>query len=201
MNNQSNPSPLASLRPLVLAALFMVCGILVLIYLGRDTARLMKGPLGEVELKPLLNAESSIDGQSILGKVTILHFWGAWCPPCREEFPEFVDIYRALKNDSRIQILSISCSGGPEKDLAALKEQTESFMRRYETDLPTYCDPVMFTRASIARMLAAGGFAYPFTLIVDRDGIVQDFWRGYHKGGMAKAAAKARVLAESSEVK
>ncbi len=30
----------------------MLVGILVLVYLGRDTARLMNGPLGEVDLYP-----------------------------------------------------------------------------------------------------------------------------------------------------
>jgi thiol-disulfide isomerase/thioredoxin len=33
---------------------------------------------------------------SLRGKVVVLHFWGAWCPPCRREMPDLQKVQQAL---------------------------------------------------------------------------------------------------------
>jgi thiol-disulfide isomerase/thioredoxin len=33
---------------------------------------------------------------ALRGKVVVLHFWGAWCPPCRREMPDLQKIYQNL---------------------------------------------------------------------------------------------------------
>ena len=33
------------------------------------------------------------------GKVTLVHFWGSWCPPCIREMPELLDLQKALKKN------------------------------------------------------------------------------------------------------
>jgi len=33
---------------------------------------------------------------ALRGKVVVLHFWGAWCPPCRREMPDLQKVYRSL---------------------------------------------------------------------------------------------------------
>ncbi|MCK5742509.1 MAG: TlpA family protein disulfide reductase [Chlorobi bacterium] len=32
------------------------------------------------------------------GKVVLLNFWGTWCPPCRKELPDIVELSKELKN-------------------------------------------------------------------------------------------------------
>ncbi len=43
----------------------------------------------------------------VLGKVTILDFWAAWCKPCRAENPNVVKIYHKYK-DQGLNILGVS---------------------------------------------------------------------------------------------
>ncbi len=43
----------------------------------------------------------------VLGKVTILDFWAAWCKPCRAENPNVVRIYNRYKADG-LSILGVS---------------------------------------------------------------------------------------------
>lgn len=164
----------------------MVLGILVLVYLGRDTARLMNGPLGEIDLKPLVHTQEPITLSSLQGKVAVLHFWGTWCPPCVAEYPEFAKLYAKFESNPNVKFLSISCSPGSENDLETLANKTSKFLDSIHVTMPVYCDPVMFTRGSVTRMLAAGGFGYPFTLVVDKNGIVRDYWLGSNKNTLSQ---------------
>ncbi|MCH8495567.1 MAG: TlpA family protein disulfide reductase [Balneolales bacterium] len=33
------------------------------------------------------------------GKVIVLNIWATWCPPCREEIPDFIELQNEMKND------------------------------------------------------------------------------------------------------
>jgi len=39
---------------------------------------------------------------SLKGKVVVLHFWGTWCPPCRQEMPELQKLQTAMAGKSDI---------------------------------------------------------------------------------------------------
>lgn len=171
-------SKLASMLPLAGAAAFMVIGILILIYIGRDTARLMNAPLGDMDLYTLIDAESKPTLDSMKGKVVVLHFWGTWCPPCRAEYPEFAALSKKYAENSEVEFISVSCSGGAETDLNLLKKETKEFLDGLKIKMPIYSDPAMYTRGRIATMLSAGGFGYPMTLVIDPKGIVREYWIG-----------------------
>ncbi len=38
------------------------------------------------------------------GKVVFLNFWGTWCPPCRREIPDIIEISKDLKDKDFIVI-------------------------------------------------------------------------------------------------
>jgi thiol-disulfide isomerase/thioredoxin len=58
------------------------------------------------------NVVSTADWQ---GKVVLLNFWATWCPPCREEIPELVDLQNRYKD--RLQVIGISMDDPEEVGL------------------------------------------------------------------------------------
>ena len=59
----------------------------------------------------------SLDGKSVKlsdfkGKVVILDFWATWCPPCRAEIPNFVDLQKQYGKKG-LQVVGVSLDQGP----------------------------------------------------------------------------------------
>ena len=46
----------------------------------------------EVDLQTLNGTRFRLS--SFKGRPVVVTFWGTWCPPCREEFPELAEVYR-----------------------------------------------------------------------------------------------------------
>jgi thiol-disulfide isomerase/thioredoxin len=68
-------------------------------------------PLSDPILKaaPIFEAKT-FNGQNIAlsdyhGRVTLIHFWATWCPPCIVEFPTLVDL---AKEDENLTVLAIA---------------------------------------------------------------------------------------------
>src|ERR1700728_1306616 len=91
-------------------------------------------------------------------KVVLLNFWATWCPPCREEVPELVDLQTRYKD--RLQVIGISMDD-PE-DVRTVKK----FAVQEGVNYPI----VMASRAII---LEYGGVpAAPPALVVDTEDTV-----------------------------
>ncbi|MEZ6133620.1 MAG: TlpA disulfide reductase family protein [Pirellulaceae bacterium] len=167
----------------------MLAGLLFLAWMGSPPRVTPIGqPMSTLDLQPLLHGADSIDAKDLLGKLTVFHFWGAWCPNSEKEFLEFLKLYQAYRDNSHIAFVSVSSSAGPELDLPKLENESAAFLDRFESTMPTYSDPAAMTRSRLGLMFHGGSFAYPTTVLVDGSGIIVDAVTGGEPSDLQRIA-------------
>ncbi len=54
------------------------------------------------------------------GKVVLINFWATWCPPCRAEIPELVELRKKFSDDELVMIgVSVDSDSGAVADFIA----------------------------------------------------------------------------------
>ncbi len=95
------------------------------------------------------------------GKVIVANFWATWCPPCRQEIPDFSAVSQALA-EHPVQFVGISVDAA-----AKVRAFDEEFNVPY---------PLLIAGPELLELAAGLGNtarALPFTVIVDREGKVR----------------------------
>ncbi len=198
-SSNDDPSPKSSgpngLALIAFMGAGMLIGILFLSWLGTPRVPSSVGQaLGKLDLQPLAYADQPLTEASLQGKVTLLHFWGTWCPPCRQEFPEFVKVAETFAGNADVQVISVSSSQGPEYDLDKLASETRAFMETHNAKVPTYSDSAGLSRAQAGMLLPDGALPYPATFVLDRSGQVVRVWLGYKATGMEEVAKTIKSM-------
>ena len=99
------------------------------------------------------------------GKVVFVNFWATWCPPCREEIPELIDLQK--RYGGSLQIVGISEDDDPAANVLR-------FAKQHGINYPI----IMATPEVIA---AYGGVpALPTTFVIDTQGRVVEKHAGLH---------------------
>jgi thiol-disulfide isomerase/thioredoxin len=103
------------------------------------------------------------------GKVVILDLWGTWCPPCRQEVPHFIELYRKY-HDKGLEILGVNFEMKPPSESARV---VRDFV--YQHRIPYRC--LLGDQSVLQQVPDFAGF--PTTIFLDRTGKVRAKVVGY----------------------
>ena len=98
------------------------------------------------------------DSADLTGDIAVLNFWGSWCAPCRDETPEFQEVYTEVR-DQGVQFLGLNVK---ETDA----QFAQAFVDSFGIEFPSVYDP----RGEVA--LAFRDYpanAVPSTIVLDRE--------------------------------
>jgi len=209
-NDASKLKPPASDRPLGWIWLLPVFIILGIMFFGRDQrvdSSAIGKPAPKIELtrlstSPTLDGFSGESIDTIQGElnelpsdhVTLVHFWGTWCGPCRMEYPHLSEMVQSLESNPNFQFLSISCESGPNETFLGLAKKTEEYLNQIDASTHVYADPNGATRKSAADRLGQPSMAYPTTILVDKSGVIREVWQGYGVNAVDEMEASVKKL-------
>lgn len=137
--------------------------------------------------KQLMEATlATADGQAASlkawqGKVLVVNFWATWCPPCREEMPEFSRAQQHLAGKG-VQFVGIGID---------TPDNIIDFQKRSPVSYPLLMGSYEALKLTVA--LGNSSSALPFTVILDRQGNIR-----HTKMGKLNAAELEQLLAPLS---
>jgi len=105
------------------------------------------------------------------GKLLVVNFWATWCPPCREEIPLFVDT-QAQYQEQGLQFLGVALHSADE---------IQDFMVEFQFNYPSLVGNSDVI--ALGEQLGNDIGALPYTVLIDRQGII----RFSHRGKLKKA--------------
>ena len=118
------------------------------------------------------------------GKTVVLNFWASWCPPCREEMPDFETVYKETgANSEEVIFMMINGTFGQET-----KADADSYYAENGFTFPYYYD----SEAEAANTYTVS--AFPTTIIVTSEGELFSI-----QPGMLPDADALRGLIEASQ--
>jgi cytochrome c biogenesis protein CcmG/thiol:disulfide interchange protein DsbE len=97
------------------------------------------------------------------GQVVLLNNWATWCPPCREEMPEFNAYYKKYR-DQGFQVLAVE-AGQPE-------EQVREFVEEQGLEFTILLDP------ENQSLITFQNSTLPNSFVIDRRGHLRLAWLG-----------------------
>ncbi|MDX1466450.1 DsbE family thiol:disulfide interchange protein [Halomonas denitrificans] len=128
----------------------------------RDSA-LMAREFPAFELSTLEDPERIVDASLLEGEVTLVNVWGEWCPTCKQEMPQLLDLA-----DRGVRLVGVDYKDTREKGREFLAE----FGNPFEVNV---FDP----EGTLGFDL--GVYGAPETFLVDADGIIRYHHTGYIK--------------------
>lgn len=96
------------------------------------------------------------------GKVTVINFWGTWCNPCVQELPHFEQVAKDYSDS--VVIVAVHSSDGREEGPGFIAEHYPNATMLFSWDSAE--------NDSEYYKLLGGKDAYPYTLVLDENGVI-----------------------------
>jgi thiol-disulfide isomerase/thioredoxin len=110
------------------------------------------------------------------GKVVLLNFWATWCPPCRDEIPEMIELQERFKD--KLEIIGISMDDSPA-------DEVKQFADDMKIDYP-----IVMGSGTLSREYG-GVPALPTTFVVNTEGGIVQKHEGLYPIGTYDAEIRA----------
>ena len=114
------------------------------------------------------------------GQVVMLTFWGTWCGPCRQEIPDFIELYDKY-NKEGLEIVGIAIQSGSPENI-------KLFSEHYKINYPILTDingnESYKAFSDYGTISGVGMRAVPTTFLIDRDGYIVKTYRGARPGNV-----------------
>lgn len=131
-------------------------------------------------------------------KVTLIHFWGTWCGPCKMEYPQLASLVDGLQKRPEFEFISISCEGGADETYRGLWQKTSGYFQSEGIEGVAFADPQGVSRRSAADRVERPSLFYPTTILVGPGGKIAGVWEGYSPDSVSQMGALATQLMNSS---
>lgn len=101
------------------------------------------------------------------GKVVLVNFFGSWCPPCKAETPDFIQVYEKYKPTNNFVIIGIAVDQE--------KQNAIDFVNTFNVTYPVYqADSGLLSYFQIRPI--------PTSFVFDQNGNLLDMMQGFmHK--------------------
>ena len=103
---------------------------------------------------------NAVDLSDMLGKPIVLNFWASWCPPCKEEMPDFNKVFEELGED--VHFMMVDAVDGVRET----KEKGEAYVTEQGFSFPVYYD------IGQEAVMQYGIRAFPTTIFIDSEGYI-----------------------------
>ena len=126
-------------------------------------------PAPEIDLPTLQGGKVRLSG--LKGHPVVVTFWGTWCPPCKEEFPELVAAHRKYR-EAGLEILAVN-----QRDQELRTSDVAAFVKEHGVEFTVALDQ----RGKARRSFRLIGL--PTTVFIDAGGVI----RRIHPGPITPA--------------
>lgn len=136
------------------------------------TAALIGTHRADFSLNDLQGRQRSISEWD--GQVLLINFWATWCPPCRREIPALSRLHREL-SDSGFSVLGAAMDN---------LDKVRNYVQEYDVPYPNLAG-----NTEVSAQLGNITGSLPYTVIIDRDGII----RYIHLGEISREMALEQI--------
>ena len=123
------------------------------------------------EIKSITNIELDEIISNRNDKLLLVNAWASWCIPCREEFPDLVELSKIYKNELDVIAISVDY----EEDI---KAKVLPFLNKNKVEFPVYLSGFKKDEELINYFSKEWNGALPGTAIYDKSGKQIKFLEG-----------------------